>query len=314
MDGGSEIALSVIVTVVGGTAFLPRCLRPLVAQAVGRSVEVIVPYDATVGDIDAVRAEFPQIAFLDLGAAETEAPAGSLAAAHELYDRRRACGLRVARGAVVALIEDYEVPAADWVEQVLTAHHLPHTVIGGAVEHAGHGLLNWAVYLLDFGRYQRPLTEGFAAYLTDVNVSYKRAALDATRDLWAERYHEVTVHWDLARQGHTLWRRPQMVVSQDRGRLALGPTLAERFVWGRLFGTLRAREQSLAGRLAYAALSPLIPAVLLARVARKVFAGRRHRATFMAALPVTALLAAVWSLGEATGYVTGRSASARESS
>ena len=42
-----------------------------------------------------------------------------------------------------------------------------------------------------------------------------------------------------------------------------------RFVWGRLFATLRAREQSLVGRLAYAALSPLIPAVLLARVARK---------------------------------------------
>jgi hypothetical protein len=308
MHDDEPIPLSVIVTVVGGKDFLPRCLRHLEAQAKERLFEILVPYDTTIKDIVLLQQEFPRVTFVDCGAPETEAPAGSLAAAHELYDLRRAWGLRAARGSIVAMLEDYEIPAASWCAQLLAAHKLPHGVIGGAVEHRGKGLLNWAVYFLDFGRYQLPLSAGPTSYLTDVNVSYKRTALELVRDLWARRYHEVTVHWALARLGVTLWRQPDIVVSQDRGRLSFLRTIGERFAWGRLFGVLRVRELTPAKRWSYVVLSPIIPAVVIGRLFRKVFGGGRCRLQFLAALPFTVLLSFVWCLGEVAGYVTGRAA------
>jgi hypothetical protein len=298
------VELSVVVTVVGGQAFLPRCLRRLTEQMRGRAVEMIVPHDASAEGVSWLRREFPAARFLDLGCLTTAAPPGTRAAEHEVYDRRRAAGLAAARGAVVALIEDYELPAPDWCERVLEAHRqLPHAVIGGAVDHAGRGLLNLAVYLLDFGRYRPPLPEGPAEFLTDVNVSYKRAALEAVRPLWAERYHEVTVHWALARGGAVLWRRPAILVSQDRGPMVTWRLIAERVAWGRLFGRLRAREAGRLARLAYAVGSPLLPALLTARAVRHGLRSRRPGWRLFAALPAIGLLATAWAVGEFQSYV-----------
>lgn len=301
------IDLSVVVTVVGGKDFLVRCLSRLTAQAEGRAIEIVVPYDATVEGIEEVRSRFPGVVFVDLGAVRTRGRPGTHTAAHELYDRRRARGLGAARGDIVAIVEDYDIPAPDWCDQVLEAHRvLGHGVIGGAVEHGGGGALNWAVYFLDFGRYQPPLAEGPAEYLTDVNVSYKRAALETVRHLWVEEYHEVTVHWALQRQGFVLWRRPQVVVAQDRGRLSLGAVLRERFAWGRLFGVLRAQEASRAVRLGYALAAPVIPLVLIARRLGKVLRDSRTLPEFLTSLPALTTLAVAWCLGEVVGCVTAR--------
>ena len=145
MIAASDVELSVIVTVVGGQAFLRRCLLHLIAQIRDRSIEVIVAFDAATTDVSPVGHEFPQVVFHDLGKNRTVASPGTFAASHELYDRQRAQGLAIARGGVIAIIEDYAIVASDWIDQVLEAHRLPHGVVGGAVEHVGSGMLNWAV-------------------------------------------------------------------------------------------------------------------------------------------------------------------------
>jgi hypothetical protein len=302
------VALSVVITVVGGVRSLRRCLERLVAQINGRAIEILVPYDSTCGEVAALAPEFPEVRFLDRGTVPTACRPGSSAAAHELYDGGKAFGLDRARGDILALLDDTGAPDPDWCDRVLEAHGLPHDVIGGCVEYAGRGLLAWAVYLQDFGRYQWPLAEGPAGYLTDINVSYKRRALLKVREAWQQRYSEATVHWAMARQGVTLWQRPQIVVRQDREPCSLGSTLAERYGWGRLFGSVRARELSWLGRLGYAALSPALPLILIARMARKAL-GTPQRGGFVAAVPALLLLTAAWSLGELTGYVTGRESS-----
>lgn len=302
--------LSVVVTVVGGVPFLRRCLTRLALQAAGRAVEVIVPFDSTSPEIGACRAEFPGVRFVDAGVIATDCKPGTEAAAHEIYDRRTATGLAAAYGEVLALLQDYGAPEPDWCDQLLAAHRLPHGVIGGAVEHEGGGPLNWAVYFQDFGRFQPPLPEGPSPYLTDVNVSYKRAVLDGVRSMWEGRYKEVTVNWALARQGVTLWQRPQVVVRQDRGRLSLRRLVVERYCWGRLFGSIRIRELNTPTRVAYVLLSPAIPLVLLVRMGRKAFAARRQRMAFLRCLPHTAFLTSVWCVGEFVGYLTGREAAA----
>ena len=306
MSGENKIALSVVVRVVGGQSFVRRCLDRLLPQIKGRPIEVIVPYDSTVSELDQLGPDYPEVIFVDMGVVETDAPSGSGAVTHELYDRRTARGLSEARGEILALLEDYGTPDPDWCDQILEAHRRSYGVVGGAVEQDGLGLLNWAVYFIDFGRYQLPLGEGPVDYLTDVNVSYKREALELVPELWAERYNEVTVHWALAKRRVVLWQQPRMVVRQDRGDLSFLDLLAERFWWGRLFGSVRAQEISYRSRLLYMVLSPTIPVALLSRMAGKVLGARRNRKRFLLAFPLIVALTVFWSLGELVGYVTGR--------
>jgi hypothetical protein len=303
----SALEVSVVIRTVGGAPFVERALRALLPQ-IDAACEVLVPFDATLRDeMSRVEQALPMFRYVDMGAVNTLAPQGSGAADHELYDRRTSAGFCRARGRILASLEDYGVPADDWIEQIRLAHEtLPHGVIGGCVEQASGRLLNWAVYYLDFGRFQPPLAEGPAAYLSDVNVSYKRETLESVRPLWEERYNEARVHWELQRRGTTLWQRPQIAVYQDRGPLTWRRVLRERYSWGRLFGAVRAREHGRGFRLLYAALSPFIPLVLVGRMLRKTLVDRRHVGRFCAALPALLLLAVVWCAGEMVGYVTGR--------
>ena len=109
-------------------------------------------------------------------------PAGQ----HELFDRRRSTGLRAATGEIVAMLEDRGVPRRDWASRIVDAHGQRDAVIGGAVENGIDSWLNWAVYFCDFVRYQLPFDAETAKYVTDVNVSYSKSVLQATRHLWAE--------------------------------------------------------------------------------------------------------------------------------
>lgn len=300
-----KILLSIVIRVVGGGPFLERCLSRLLPQAGDKTTEIIVPFDAHSPEIRALVPRFPGIIFRDLGAltlGETESPA----VAHQIYDIRTAAGFHAARGEIIALIEDYASPGPDWCAQILEAHRrLEHGVIGGAVEHAGHGSLNWALYFLDFGRYQLPLPEGPVPYLTDVNVSYKRRALELVRDRWAERYNEVNVHWALIAKNVTLWQRPQIVVYEDRGALSFGSSLRERYEWGRLFGFMRTREISLSRRLLLSAASPILPFLALWRVTRRVLTSGRNRRAFFGAAPIALVMATAWAFGELAAYLTG---------
>ena len=298
--------LSVVVTIVDGGAALERCLEALRSQA-DPPDEVIVPWDDTVTGIGELTPLFPGVRFLALGAVATHRPAAGYAGQHELFDRRRAAGLAAATGELVAIVEDRGVPAPEWAATMRRLHReLPHQVIGGSVGLGRNGAWHWAVYLCDYGRYHPDAPAGAREYVTDINVCYKRAALDATRALWAERYHETTVQWALRREGATLWFDPSARVDQVRDDLSLGRLVGERVAWGRLFAATRARESTLPGRLLHAAASPLLPAVLLLRLARTQWAFPRTRGRMLAALPRAAVLLAAWSTGELMGYLTAR--------
>ncbi|MGE5262797.1 MAG: hypothetical protein ACM3S0_05410 [Acidobacteriota bacterium] len=276
-------------------------------------LEVIVPFDSTVDGIAELEREFPQVLFVNMGDVGGVEPGASIAP-HSLLDLRTTIGLSKAKGEVLALLEDYGVPDADWCRQLLQAHQLyPHGVIGGAVEHSGKGLLNWAVYLLDFGRYQLPLREGPSNYLTDVNVSYKRSALESVREIWSKRYNEVQVHWALGAKGVVLWQRPQAVVREDRGDLSFREILAERFAWGRVFGYMRTQQVSSARRFVYILAMPSIPLVVIARIVFKVIRSGRNLKWLLWSFPLIAVFSIFWCLGELAGYLTGGESSIRDS-
>lgn len=298
--------LSVVVTIVDGGAVLERCLAALAAQHGAGDLDVIVPWDATVTGIDELARRYPRVRFAALGVVPTTHPPETPAGQHELFDRRRSAGLTAAVGDVIAILEDRGAPWPDWGRRMLDAHaRLPHGVIGGAVANACDEPCAWAVYFCDFGRYQPPFEAGARAYVTDVNVGYKRRVLDQSRPVWESRYHETTVHWSLRRAGETLFLTPEIGVDQQRCGLRLRPLLVERFVWGRLFGYTRVRDGGALRRMVWTAVSPVLPIVLFARLVRSQIT-RPTLGRFVRVSPIVVLCLVAWSAGEAAAYVSRR--------
>jgi len=299
--------LSVVVTIVDGGETLERCLTALARQTGIADLEVLVPFDSSVAGLDQMAARFPAVRFLALGRLVPETRVLSHREQHELFDRRRAAGLAAAQGDLVAILEDRGAPRPDWAARLVALHaSLPYQVIGGAVENGNHSALAWAAFFCDFGRYEPPFAPGPRDYLTDINVCYKRSALEQTRALWRERYHETTVHWALTRAGVVLYLTPEPVVEQFRLGLRLGNLLRERVDWGRLFAHTRAVELGLGRRLLLALLCPVLPLVLFLRLAGDRLRRRRHLGALLRATPATLLLLIWWSVGEFQGYLTGR--------
>ena len=199
----------------------------------------------------------------------------------------------------------------NWSAAVVSAHASPHAAIGGPVEkYQPDRPLNWAVYLRELGTFMPPVQEGVTSALTDCNVSYKREDLRAIEPVWSAAFHEHQVHAALRERGGTLWLSTALITYQQRS-LKLCPAVAERYVFGRLYGGLRAGDISAGKRLALIAASPLLPLLLLVRVLSGVLGKRRHVGACFAALPYLMLFSLVWSWGEFVGYVTGQPGSAR---
>jgi GT2 family glycosyltransferase len=296
--------MSVVVGLISGERDdLERCLAALHDQTLRLPLEVIVPYDAPCADVAALAGRFPAVRFLRAEGLDTAAARAG--ASREHHDTLRTIGLRAARGDVIALTEDHAHTAKTWCEEMVAAleRHPRAAAVGGAVDCDSARLLNWAVWFCDFGRYQNPLPEGPSPFVSDSNVAYRRAALEAVAQAWRDDYHETAVHWAMTAAGFELVTTPRAVVWQARRGLELRRALRERFVWARSFAGTRARLVG-AKRWLYAALSPLLPALMTGRLAKTAFARGRHRAQFLRALPVIVLLQTVWAAGELVGYLT----------
>jgi glycosyltransferase involved in cell wall biosynthesis len=171
--------LSVIIAGNGSGTPIKRCLDSLLAQADG-GVRIIVVF----GGHSALAQELAAyVSRIDM--VQYPAPA----ALHVL----RAVALVKASGEVVAILDPYSIPANDWVAAVRQTHRAHRNqAIGGPVDLDGaakRGLLDWAIYINEYGMFLPPMEEQGMELLPGCNVSYKRTALfenDAPRSpgLW----------------------------------------------------------------------------------------------------------------------------------
>lgn len=299
-------SLSVIITITSGSAHLARCIEALEGQRSAAPVEILVPFDPRFDSIGQVRARHPGVRFLKMEGPSCAA-AGDPGLVHFLYDRRRAAGLAAARGDIVAITEDHAIPDPGWCSAIVEAHRtLPYGAVGGSVETSNRSLLNRAVFLCDFGRFEANGSEGTSPYLTDINISYKRTPLEKVRSTWCRLYHETAVHDALRTLGETLWYRPRIRIRYDRGSLHFFALLRERFAWARIFAGRRVIGAGIWKRASWALGSPLLPVILIARVIRTA----RHRSwgwmNGLRSLPSLWLLLSAWTCGEIAGYLTAR--------
>lgn len=305
MDAPTSPVLSIVVGIVSDTTeevaradLLADCLESLEQQVDAPPFEIVVPHLGHVEGLEAVKARFPRVRFLP--APDVVARVGS----REHHDVLRARGLAAVRGELVSLLEDHARPDRRWAASVVAAHRLTHAAIGGAIENGIDRALNWAVYYCDFGRYQNPVPAGETPSASDANVTYKRAELERVRPVWEKSFNEIVVNDALKSAGKTIALDPQVIVYQNRRGLSLGSAVRERFSWGRSYAATRRSSLRAPQRLAYAALSPVLPAVLLLRMARTSWR-RGSFGTFARALPLIGMLLVTWSAGEGVGYLLG---------
>jgi len=301
-------ALSVIVVIASDTispradiSHLERCLEALAQQQGSPPMEIIVPHHQGVDGIEELSGKFPAVVFLPVPGASIAHRGGG--GGREHHDVLRAHGLKIATGAVITLLEDYARPDPTWAGSIIAAHRRSSAAVGGAIENGIDRPLNWAVYFCDFGKYQNPLPVGPTAFASDINTSYKRAALEPIRPVWNDSFREIMVNGALIGRGEGLVLDPEIVVHHHRTDLRPSFALKERFIWGRSYAATRSMMISDMKRYLYAALSPGLPIVLLARMARIARNRGRHFPAFVRALPHLVPLLISWSAGEMVGYL-----------
>jgi hypothetical protein len=307
MQTRGALEFSVVVVIVGdtvtrhaGTEELAETLRALANQVSPPSMEILVPYHAGVNGIEKLKLRFPSVTFLPVYKLQLLSGNGG----REHHDEMRAWGAAAARGDIVAFLEDHVHPDPHWAVSIMEAHRHPgFAVIGGAIENSVNRPLNWAVYFCDLGKYQNPVPTGESLYASLVNNSYQRAALEAVRPAWGNRFNETVVNRAIRQHGQKIALSPDVVVYQHRRNLRVGTVLREFFIWGRSYARTRSTLVTGGLRMFYLLFSPGLPVLLLLRLGGRVVRRRRCIGAFVCSLPFLLLVAVSWSLGEFAGYL-----------
>jgi glycosyltransferase involved in cell wall biosynthesis len=290
------VRLSIVVAAWNGPVLLRQCLMSLVGQAGAKDTEVVVASNFDCQAIEDLLHSLPCVK-LFVFPSDTTVP--------EL----RTFGIEKARGDIVALLEDHSIVDQRWAEQIQKAHKLPYSIIGGPVENASGGILNWAVYFYDYGKYMLPDRARVVESLSGNNVSYKSDVLKRVRDKYREGLHETFIHQELQRRGYDLYLIPSAIVYHTKN-YALRASVIESYHHGRLFAARRVCEVGFAERAVRAAMSFALPVLLTLRIVARTLRKARHVRELILAAPCILLLMTAWAYGECRGYLGGEGASA----
>ena len=275
-----------------GLSALEKCLASLIPQGEAEDTEVIVVCNYNGGTPMEIVKEFPQFKIVTV-AENTTVP--------EL----RTHGIFLSRGEIVALTEDHCFFDERWCLEIKQAHGLPYSVIGGSVENASlEKLLDWAVYLYEYGKYMLPNRAGVVDSLPGNNVSYKRCILERIEKSFRKGFFETFVHQELKNQGYLLYQVPSATVYHDK-KYGIKKTLIQCYHHGRSFGGKRVSKAQSWRRLALAVGSLILPVYLSARTLLRPLRKRRFVRESCLTLPYLLLLMTSWSYGEFIGYVYG---------
>ncbi len=227
-----------------------------------------------------------------------------LAPAHSTIPERRALGVRVARGEIIALLEDTIRPNPRWGAAVVESHERfrDTAAIGGTLSVArtvrGRAL---ALVALDYGPFLRRGTVSEPAVrVPGNNMSFKRGPLERAGAFEARGFREAELVGSLGRDGGV--RTESSVGGTCVGVDPRGATLESRFNHGRLYAGTRFQGPRRAQRVARAMSTPLLAMLLVARGARAL---RKGGSGWVQSLPHLAWMSAAWSLGESVGYLLG---------
>ena len=281
--------LTVIVGSLDAASHLPECLASLQSACAGYDAEILVVDGSAPASIEAVREQFASARFIAM------AP-GTLVPA--LWGR----GLRDARGHVVAFTIPQCRVGAGWARSMIDGIRSGAAGVGGPLDVLpGTSATGRATFYLRYSAWLGS-PNGPAHEIAGDNAAYDHAALRLARGDSAEPFWEVEAHARFRETGRSLIMLSG-ATAWFTDDTALATMAARRFAHGRHSGAFRVRS-GIRTRWQMVAAAPLVPFVLLTRVARRVARARGHVLRFVTSLGAFFVLAAAWAAGEALGAIT----------
>jgi glycosyltransferase involved in cell wall biosynthesis len=283
--------VSVVIASIVGPPFIDECLDSLEQQAKQSGAEVIVVACGSAEYADRIARKFPWVRIIHRAARET-------------VPGLRRHGVEEASGEIVAIIEEHCLAAPDWLRQASEAFAGgDFGVVGGpVVDHAYVRLRDWVVYFCEYNNYLPPWQEGGAHDLGSANIAYSRAVLLKYKDLLSNGYWEAGLHPRLMADGVKFHAVPAMLV-HHRGPFNYRYYLQQRYWFSRAFAG--ARQLPASRKAVYLLASPLVPFVLLARIAMRVLSKHCRVDKFAQSLPLLIPALIVYVAGEFVGYLAG---------
>jgi glycosyltransferase involved in cell wall biosynthesis len=291
--GTNSRRVSVVIASIAGAPFIDECLMSLERQAKDCGAEVIVVACGTAEYADRIAQKFPWVRVIHRAERET------------VPDLRRR-GVEAASGDLVAIIEEHCLAAPDWLPRAIEAHAGgDYGVAGGPVmDYNYKRLRDWVVYFCEYNNYFPPWREGEPHDMGSANIAYSRALLLKYKDLLGLGYWEVGLHPRLMADGVKFRPAPAMLV-YHRGPFNYVYYLKQRYWFSRAFAGARSPYLPASRKIAYCLASPLVPFLLLARMAQRVWRQHCHFEKFTQALPLLIPVLIVYVAGEVVGYLAG---------
>jgi glycosyltransferase involved in cell wall biosynthesis len=291
----SEPLISVVVPSFNARATIGGTLDSLLRQETDVPYEVIV-VDSSQDDTSAfVARHYPQVRLFHF--ADRKFPGDA-----------RNHGARKARGAILAFTDADCVVDPNFIGEISEAHKIAHPLIGGVIDNANpESYVGWAHYFAECSQWM-PQTEAMAMIeIPTACLSVKRWAFDRYGPFLEGTYcSDTAFQWRARSAGEVAWLRPAIRVAHTN-ICRFGRLVRKQAFHGRSFARVRVGQQNFTvpRRLFYALLSPLLPFLLFARTARRVFSKGVYRREFLKASPLVFCCLAAWSWGELIGYVAG---------
>lgn len=292
----NAVRLSAVVATDGYETIAPLA-RALAAQRGPRRIELVA-----VGPSGADLGPGPEVEALG-GYRTVEAdPLGDLRDA-------RVAGFAAAAAPVVLLAETHCFPAAGWLDAVLDAHGRGWAAVGPCFENANPGTaLSWANFLDHYARFAAPAEAGPRPEVAGHNTTLLRGPLLELGDELPQLLRDFpALHGRLADRGG-VYLEPRALMRHVHMSTWRGWT-AEAWAGGRVNGASRSRPWPLWRRVGYAAATPLIVALELARRLPRWRRQRRRRPLPALTLPCLLAGIALRCAGEAASFLLGPSAS-----
>ena len=282
-----------IASAAGGD-FLFHCLNSLVDQHENNGAEIIVVDRCGEEMVEKIEKDFPDIRLV------ASSPEDRLS-----VTELRCLGVQQARAEIVAVIEEHCIAAPDWIQSILTEIQPGDAAVGGpVVDSEFERIQDWVVYFSEYHNYLPPWQAGPRYLLNGVNIAYNRELLVKHLDLLSQGYWEVVLHPVLSGDG--VFRAIPGMKVYHRGPFEYRYYLEQRYLRSRVWGGTQRQIVSSIKRLGYLILAPVIPLLLLIRMASRVMKSRKYLNMFLLSLPLLVPVVIAYTWGEWTGYLVGK--------